>query len=660
MGLGTWFRSLFAGSGSSVYRIELTPEAYPQAEGLTPRELYSTQANLHAVVSFLADSIAQLPLKLYKRNSETDRQRDRDSVAAKLLWKPNNDQTEYEFWNALMIEFYLFGTAFVWVIPDRFSESGYQMRIIPRDWIEDSDAKTVYGLDKITVRTRDGGSTFDIPRSEFVQFKMYCPTAPGSYQGPITALRQTLIEQMQADKFRTQIWKSSGRFNAYITRPKDVAPWDDETKKRWVEAFRQNWGADGGSAGKMPLLEDGMDIKPYQFNSKEAQYAETKQLSREDVAAAYHINPSLIWHTQTQTYASAKDNARALYNDCLGPTLQMLQQRINSFLLPMIGADPNEYVEFDLREKLKGSFEERAAILQAAVGGPYMTRNEARADNNLPPIEGGDDLIVPMNVNNGFDNPEVAPVQQDDEKSFTYDLKTGIKAIDVNIKARSEKAEDDAAAAVVRKFLKRQAASVKPKIGAGKDNWWDEERWNSELTADLVPVILKIAKNHGKSTAEILGTEYVVDLTRKYLEKMASGKASVINQKTYEELAAAIAEAAEDEEADEGEAIDRVFEKREKSGADTWGKDIAMGAATWALGEACRQARSQGYSKQITKTWVTGENPRPEHAAINGETVDVDATFSNGAQWPGDDVLGPDGTCGCNCAADVRIKLGGR
>ena len=107
----------------------------------------------------------------------------------------------------------------------------------------------------------------------------------------------------------------------------------------------------------MPLLEDGMEIKPYQFNAKEAQYAETKQLSREDVAAAYHINPGLIWHSQTQTYASAKDNARALYADCLGPVIQMLQQRINSFLLPMIGADPDTDVEFDLTEKLKGSFD---------------------------------------------------------------------------------------------------------------------------------------------------------------------------------------------------------------------------------------------------------------------------------------------------------------
>ena len=39
--------------------------------------------------------------------------------------------------------------------------------------------------------------------------------------------------------------------------------------------------------------------------------------------------------------------------------------------------------------------------MQAAVGGPYMTRNEARALNNLPSVAGGDDLIVPLNVLTG-------------------------------------------------------------------------------------------------------------------------------------------------------------------------------------------------------------------------------------------------------------------
>ncbi|MCU6429201.1 hypothetical protein KWH77_23685, partial [Enterobacter sichuanensis] len=56
---------------------------------------------------------------------------------------------------------------------------------------------------------------------------------------------------------------------------------------------------------------------------------------------------------------------------------------------------------FNIEEKLRGSFEEQAAVASAAVGAPYMTRNEIRRANNLPAIPGGDELVVPLNLSEG-------------------------------------------------------------------------------------------------------------------------------------------------------------------------------------------------------------------------------------------------------------------
>ena len=641
------FLRRYLGESDSFLRVEMTPEAVPSIEGQVPNELYASQANVQAVVSFLADSVAQLPLKVYVREGETDRRRDRTSVAARTLWRPNADQTEYEFINALMIEYFLNGAAVVWHLPDPDYESGNQLRIIPRAWIVDSNFDTAYSLSSITIRARGNAPAVKIPAEDFTFFKYYMPGKPGGFISPVSSLKQILSEQIQADKFRSQIWRSSGRFNAYITRPKDVAAWDDETKKKWVEAFREGWGAGGSSAGKIPLLEDGMEIKPYQFNAKEAQYAETKQLSREDVAAAYHVNPSLIWHTNTQTFASAKDNARALYSDCLGPVLQMLQQRINTFLLPMLGADPNTYVVFDLTEKLKGSFEERASILQSAVGGPYMLRNEARADMDLPPLppEVGDQLIVPMNVNNGIDNPAV----EDEEPAKMRFISKKLRE-STHIKGKATDKENEAVSKVIEKFFKRQAKSIIPKIGAGKE-WWDEVRWNSELAEDLDPVIFEIASEHGAEIAKELGTEYYPGKTVNYIKALAEGRAKAINSATKKKIDEVIESNPEDLE----EEIDHVYEVREGKDANLLGMALATAATGWAIGEACRQAKDQGYSAEVYKTWVTGENPREDHAMMNGETVPVDQTFSNGADWPGDDILGPDGTCGCNCTTEITI-----
>lgn len=645
-------RSLF---GHTTVHVSITPEERPYVDGLSARQLYATQTNLHTVVSFLSDSIAQLPLKVYWRDGENKRIRDRDSAAAKLLYLPNADQTAYEFVNALLEEYYLMGVVNVWKLEDPDSKSGYQLRIIPSEWIMDTQRETNYAPDVLRV-TAGTGSYIEIPRNEFIQFRMYSPGNPGGYQSPVAALRQTLMEQIQADRFRTEIWSSSGRFNAYITRPKDVQPWTEEQKKSFLKAFREGWGRGGSSAGKMPLLEDGMEIRPYQFNAKEAQYTETKQLSREDVAAAYHVNPALIWHTTTQTYASAKDNARALYTECLGPTIQMLQQRINSFLLPMVGADPNTYVEFDLKEKLKGSFEERASILQAAVGGPWMTRDEARADNNMAPLPDGQGemIITPLNViEGGQSSPQDTHSNQNrGPAEFKQIIPSHRKDPDslIRIKGRADDEESEELTEALRKFFKRQANSILPKLGAKSADWWDEDRWNEELTADLIDMVCQIADTHGVSTSEVLGTEYIKELTGAYLKKLTEGRVKAINAKTLEKLLEAI----EDPDQDPAD----VFEVRQSKDAGTLGTSLSTAVASWAVLESVHQAQDDGYSRIIEKEWVTGSNSRPSHTAMNGQRVPIDDKFSNGAFWPGDDNLSPDESCGCNCSIDVIVTEG--
>lgn len=639
----------------NVIQISLGSDAPTQVLNYTAKTLYQTQDNLQAVVNYLASSIAQLPLKVYKRDGETDRKRDRDSVAAKVLWKPNDYQTCFEFVRAIATEYYVFGCVYVWVTPDADNESGYQLLIIPSEWVQSTSGGNVYAPDKIRVSTTNGLVT-EIPSSEFVQFKTYSPGNPGGYLSPITGLRQTLQEQIEAGRFRKQLWHSSGRLNAQILRPKDVQPWDDETRKRFITAFREAWGPNGAKAGSIPLMEDGMEIKPFQTSFKEQQWAESIQLSREAVAAAYRINSSLIWHTNTQTYASARDNARALYAECLGPDLQMFQQRINDFLLPMIRADKSTYVEFDLTEKLKGSFEERAGIMQSSVGGPWLTRNEARADYNLPPIEGGDELIVPLNVIEGGQASPTDTHMDEQEPMTTEPAKMRRKSEALKIKGISEREEDEAVSKVLSRFFSRQAKSILPKLGA-KADWWDEERWDEELTADLIPVIDKIADSHGISTAKLLGSDYIKEKTRNYLKALCKGRAHAINVKTKRDIEKALRELEEalEEEEEEVRTPADVMEKREGFDAEVYGKALATCISGWGMIEACNQAKQQGYSKTIQKEWVTGANARTSHSMMNGEVVGIDDRFSNGARFPGDDNLDPEQSCGCNCSTSVII-----
>ena len=647
---------LWASRRPVIYYMTPSPDASVQVLNYSAQRLYQTQDNLQAVVNFLGESVGQLPLKVYRREGDTERIRDRDSTAAKLLWQPNVVQTAFEFFRALYIEYGIFGCVYVWVIQSTESESGYEMYIVPSTWVIGTEGRTVYAADTIRVCTGQGGDAVDIPKSEFIQFKTYSPGNPGGYLSPLTALRQTMQEQIEAGNFRKQLWHSSGRLNAQIIRPKDVRPWDEGQRKNFINAFREQWGAGGSKAGGIPLLEDGMEIKPFQTSFKEQQWAESVQLSREAVAAIYRVNPALIWHTSTQTYASAKDNARALYSECLGPTLQMIQQRVNAFLLPMVGAERGTYVEFDLQEKLKGSFEERASILQTAVGGPWMTRDEARAYNNLPPLpdDQGKELIVPLNVVEGG---QASPTDTHTDPKAMPRMRS--KSEVVRIKSKSTQDEDERMIEVLKQFFERQKKSVLPKLNAGAENWWNESRWDRELAEDMLPIVQEIADRHGMKAAEVLETPYSTEITQAYLQALAEGRAHAINKGTRQKLEEAEQEA-EDLPEDEKPANtpEKVFDKRINASAVVFGISLATQIAGWATVEAAHQAqRSEGFHKILQKEWVTGANARSTHAAMNGQRVGIDSVFSNGARWPGDDNLSPDESCGCNCSTDVIISF---
>jgi phage portal protein BeeE len=152
-------RNLF---GRTTIHVSIAPEENPYVDGMTARQLYATQSNLHAVVSFLSDSVAQLPLKVYRRQAEEKRLRDRESAAARLLYRPNVDQTAYEFWNATITELLLMGVSTLWLLPDPESQSGYQLRIIPKEWIVDTERHTNYAPDVIRITS---GSSRRMARS---------------------------------------------------------------------------------------------------------------------------------------------------------------------------------------------------------------------------------------------------------------------------------------------------------------------------------------------------------------------------------------------------------------------------------------------------------------------------------------------------------------
>lgn len=653
------FSRLFRQRGGT-YEIRVSPNA-TAVLGKSIAEIYNQQPALQSVVSFVSENVAQLPLKVYHRESDTDRRRDTTGTVATLLRRPNANMTCHDLMSHLVSDMMLYGWALWYVAPNADTEAGWEISSIPPAWVRETPTVDGFVPSSYIVRNPETDKVVELPAADCIRFAYYTPNGMLEPVSPVEALKQVLAEQISAWDYRNNVWRNGGQVSAYLKRPAGVE-WSNEQRDRFAKSWKAHFTGGGTDTGGTPILEDGMDLVQTQFNARETQWAEAQKLAREDVAAIYHINPALIWHTDGQTYASAKENARALYSDALAPMLDLISERINAFLLPLVGEPADTYVEFDLQAKLAGSFEERASVMQSSVGAPWMTRNEARAMLNLPAIDGADELVVPLNViEGGLASPN-------DTAGGYYAAEVEQKSAPRKSRGRASARDSQQVTDVLRKFVKRQSRRVTAEIRKHRKchvcqskskwaEWWDADRWNRELADDLEEVFIEQFARASAETARDLDLprdSVSTARARNYLRAMAEGKAKAYNNVTYRQLMEALdGDISEDAL---GSTVEGVFEKAEDSRASCAGISFATSLASWTRQEVLHQQGDA--AKGATKTWIHNPsgNPRSEHLAMDGETVPFEDNFSNGMRYPGDMMGDDDELANCNCEIEVTMR----
>lgn len=368
-------------------------------------KMWERQPYLRTVTTFIARSVASTSLHVFKHKDDGGRERVRGEQISLLMSRPNRDMTMLQFLYAIVLDLCLYDEAIIYVRPGHGEgltddEMPELLPISPRWVTHQISEDRIWGLDFIDVQT-DRGKTVRIPADKIVRLHGYNPSDYINGTSPVDSLRDLLREQLDAAKYRSELWKNGPQISGVIERPKDAPRWGSDDRKRFKASLKSQYTGRGSGVGGMPLLEDGMTLKPYHLNAKDEQFVDVAKLSLQTVASVYHVNPTMVGLLDNANYSNVREFRRSLYGDSLGPIIKQIEEVFNAFLLPMLGIDSDHYVEFNLDEKLRASFEEKAAVTSAAVGGPWMTRNEARAMNNLTAIDGADELIVPLNVAEG-------------------------------------------------------------------------------------------------------------------------------------------------------------------------------------------------------------------------------------------------------------------
>jgi len=604
--------------------------------------LYRVQPNVRTCVDFLARNVAQLGLHVFRRVSDTDRKRLTAHGLAQLMGRPNPSTTRYRLMEALMGDMGIYFAAY-WAkvkAADRIA----LLRLPPT-------MVAVYGgLVPTRYEVTVGGKRNEYTPDQIVHFRGYNPEDPIQGLSPMETLRRVLAEEHAMGNYREGFWANAARMNGIIERPEAAPEWSDVARTRFKEEFEELYSG-AANSGKTAILEEGMTWKPASFNAQESEYLAGRKLTREECARAFHIPLPMVGILDHATFSNIREQHKNLYQDCLGPWLRMIEEEIELQLLPEFGDTTGIYCEFNIAEKLTGSFEEQMTALQAAVGRPWMTPDEARARMNMPSMGGDAELLgTPLNVMVGGEpNPQdSAPVEpapiEGAPKALGEKRRRRRGEIDPTLPELREKHVEQWQRVLARTFRRQREAvlSAVPKKATMPmvvEELWDQRRWNAELGADYYRMNYATASVWAQYVAEQAGVELDQARMEDWLLENSRISSEEINGYTRDLIAAALtAEVVH-------EAMANLFDVALSARVP----ELAGRAVTTASVFGAQEGARQGGLK--TKTWqVNSSNPRPEHAAMDGMTIGIGELFPTGQKWPGDPAGGADNNANCQCS----------
>lgn len=406
--------------------------------------VYQTQSLVYTAVNKLARILSTLPLKVYARDANGDKQRVLDGPLPELLRSPFPRASTFDLLESVVLSLLIYGNALVY--KSRPAVGATPEALIPLDWRYVKPHSYVHGAPVEIWETCQTGEPVFLSPEDVMHVAW---RAPGRSLGvsPLRPLATALALEDAARRFSTASFSNAARPGAAYILPSDTRLNKEDREELRNGINRTHSGPD--QAFKTAIIQGGGQFVPLSHNAAESELVALRQRNREEVGAAFDLPGPLIGDLTHGTYSNVQELHRMLYETILLPWTVMVEQKFWAQLIARETAFAGFFAEFDFSERLRGDRQRELEVLTAASGGPIMVRNEARRAINLPRIDDSEADRLLTATNN------MTPVGSTD---------------------------------VVKAHVDRAVHLFKRRAGAGHDKPWDRERFVRELEADAPDV----------------------------------------------------------------------------------------------------------------------------------------------------------------------------
>lgn len=334
-----------------------------------------TLSAVWACISISAQVMASLPLDVYRKTAD-GRTKEVGDLADLISLSPNEDQTPVEFWEGMFSWMLTTGNAYAEI----FWVNGRPASLMPIPSTHVTPIRNkATNLLSYEVREQGSSRRRAVDRKDMFHLRGW---GFGGDEGlsPIRWGTQSLGAAMAADEASSKMFGSGMQASGVLKANQRITP----EQRPQLQALMESYSG-STRAGKIMVLEAGLDFEKLSLNPDDAQMLETRRFSIEEVCRWFGVPPIVIGHSaegQTMWGSGVEQIFLSWMQRGINPVLKKVEQRILKHLIPR-REQRALYAEFNREAMLQMDSKAKAEFLRAMVSNGIMTRDEARDKLNL-------------------------------------------------------------------------------------------------------------------------------------------------------------------------------------------------------------------------------------------------------------------------------------
>ena len=374
---------------------------------------------VYACVRLLAETVAGLPLHLYRAQDDNNKEKAKEHPLYKLLYRqPNPEMTSFSFRETMMTHLLLWGNAYAQIIRDGRNNILSLYPLLPENMEVDRDkqGRIVYIYTSYTDETPKLQNKQIVFRADEI---LHIPGL--GFNGligfsPIAMMKNALGMNLAVEKYGSAFFKNGAQPSGVLEHPGVL---------KNPEKIRQNWSdVYGGpnNAHKVAVLEEGMSYKAISLPPEDSQFLSTRQFGVNEICRIFRVPPHMVQDLSHATFSNIEHQSIDYVTYTLKPWLDRWEQSIiKDLLLP--DEQDNYFPSFNVDGLLRGDYGSRMQGYATGISNGFLSPNDVHRLENMPliPAEKGGDSYY---LNGGYVPLEQAGQNRNTENSVTNSIVT--------------------------------------------------------------------------------------------------------------------------------------------------------------------------------------------------------------------------------------------